>query len=76
MTYAEQLEHMRDRAKLLHDCGAVKSTTQLLLVSVQYPGEETRVSLIGHAISYAMPEVWRDQGAIVTELEAIYPKQA
>lgn len=68
MIYEDQLKNQRARARALIDCGAARS---LDLVRVEYPGTPPRVSVIGHAISRAAIEVWREGGAEVTLIESV-----
>lgn len=65
--YEYDLARMRARAAVLSG----HYRTPLVLVSVQYPDMRPRVSILGGSISPAMADIWRQQGAMVTEIETI-----
>lgn len=68
LTYEEQLATQRERARiLLQFCAA----PHLILARIEYEDMPPRVSIVGHAISSAMLEVWRDQGAAVAVIETV-----
>ena len=65
----DQLAAQLDRARIIEEFGLQRGT--LRLVYVEHCDSPPRVSLIGHAIINAAPELWRAQGAAVITLHTI-----